>query len=172
MMELPNYRMPGAKNVVQLLWEKAKDFLQKAFSVILIATIIVWFLQSFDLHFNLVEDSSQSMLAMAAGVLIPLFKPLGLGDWRVCTSLISGFMAKESVVSTLEILYGGGITAAISPVAAASLLVFSLLYTPCVAAIASIRRELGSKWAVGVVLWQCLIAWIAAFIVHIIGILI
>ena len=171
-MELPNYRMPGAKNVVQLLWEKAKDFLQKAFSVILIATIIVWFLQSFDLHFNLVEDSSQSMLAMAAGVLIPLFKPLGLGDWRVCTSLISGFMAKESVVSTLEILYGGGITAAISPVAAASLLVFSLLYTPCVAAIASIRRELGSKWAVGVVLWQCLIAWIAAFIVHIIGILI
>ncbi len=171
-MELPNYRMPGAKNVVQLLWEKAKDFLQKAFSVILIATIIVWFLQSFDLHFNLVEDSSQSMLAMAAGVLVPLFKPLGLGDWRVCTSLISGFMAKESVVSTLEILYGGGITAAISPVAAASLLVFSLLYTPCVAAIASIRRELGSKWAVGVVLWQCLIAWIAAFIVHIIGILI
>ena len=171
-MELPNYRMPGAKNVVQLLWEKAKDFLQKAFSVILIATIIVWILQSFDLHFNLVEDSSQSMLAMAAGVLIPLFKPLGLGDWRVCTSLISGFMAKESVVSTLEILYGGGITAAISPVAAASLLVFSLLYTPCVAAIASIRRELGSKWAVGVVLWQCLIAWIAAFIVHIIGILI
>ena len=138
-MELPNYRMPGAKNVV---------------------------------HFNLVEDSSQSMLAMAAGVLVPLFKPLGLGDWRVCTSLISGFMAKESVVSTLEILYGGGITAAISPVAAASLLVFSLLYTPCVAAIASIRRELGSKWAVGVVLWQCLIAWIAAFIVHIIGILI
>lgn len=171
-MELPNYRMPGAKNVVQLLWEKAKDFLQKAFSVILIATIIVWFLQSFDLHFNLVEDSSQSMLAMAAGVLVPLFKPLGLGDWRVCTSLISGFMAKESVVSTLEILYGGGITAAISPVAAASLLVFSLLYTPCVAAIASIRRELGSKWAVSVVLWQCLIAWIAAFIVHIIGILI
>ena len=171
-MELPNYRMPGAKNVVQLLWEKAKDFLQKAFSVILIATIIVWFLQSFDLHFNLVEDSSQSMLAMAAGVLVPLFKPLGLGDWRVCTSLISGFMAKESVVSTLEILYGGGITAAISPVAAASLLVFSLLYTPCVAAIASIRRDLGSKWAVGVVLWQCLIAWIAAFIVHIIGILI
>ena len=171
-MELPNYRMPGAKNVVQLLWEKAKDFLQKAFSVILIATIIVWFLQSFDLHFNLVEDSSQSMLAMAAGVLVPLFKPLGLGDWRVCTSLISGFMAKESVVSTLEILYGGGIMAAISPVAAASLLVFSLLYTPCVAAIASIRRELGRKWAVGVVLWQCLIAWIAAFIVHIIGILI
>ena len=171
-MELPNYRMPGAKNVVQVLWEKAKDFLQKAFSVILIATIIVWFLQSFDLHFNLVEDSSQSMLAMAAGVLVPLFKPLGLGDWRVCTSLISGFMAKESVVSTLEILYGGGITAAISPVAAVSLLVFSLLYTPCVAAIASIRRELGSKWAVGVVLWQCLIAWIAAFIVHIIGILI
>ena len=138
----------------------------------MIATIVVWFLQSFDLHFNLVEDSSQSMLAMVAGVLVPLFKPLGLGDWRVCTSLISGFMAKESVVSTLEILYGGGIATVITPVAAASLLVFSLLYTPCVAAIASIRRELGRKWAVGVVLWQCVIAWIAAFIVHIIGILI
>ena len=149
-MELPNYRLPGAKNVAQLLWEKAKDFLQKAFSVILIATIVVWFLQSFDLKMNMVTDSADSMLAAVAGLLVPLFAPLGLGDWRICTSLISGFMAKESVVSTLEVLFGGGITTALSPLAAASLLVFSLLYTPCVAAIASIKRELGTKWAVGV----------------------
>ena len=171
-MELPNYRLPGAKNVAQLLWEKAKDFLQKAFSVILIATIVVWFLQSFDLKMNMVTDSADSMLAAVAGLLVPLFAPLGLGDWRICTSLISGFMAKESVVSTLEVLFGGGITTALSPLAAASLLVFSLLYTPCVAAIASIKRELGTKWAVGVVLWQCVVAWIAAFVVRLIGILI
>ena len=171
-MELPNYRLPGAKNVAQLLWEKAKDFLQKAFSVILIATIVVWFLQSFDLKMNMVTDSTDSMLAAVAGLLVPLFAPLGLGDWRICTSLISGFMAKESVVSTLEVLFGGGITTALSPLAAASLLVFSLLYTPCVAAIASIKRELGTKWAVGVVLWQCVVAWIAAFVVRLIGILI
>ena len=171
-MELPNYRLPGAKNVAQLLWEKAKDFLQKAFSVILIATIVVWFLQSFDLKMNMVADSADSMLAAVAGLLVPLFAPLGLGDWRICTSLISGFMAKESVVSTLEVLFGGGIATALSPLAAASLLVFSLLYTPCVAAIASIKRELGTKWAVGVVLWQCVVAWIAAFAVRLIGILI
>ena len=171
-MELPNYRLPGAKNVAQLLWEKAKDFLQKAFSVILIATIVVWFLQSFDLKMNMVADSADSMLAAVAGLLVPFFAPLGLGDWRICTSLISGFMAKESVVSTLEVLFGGGIATALSPLAAASLLVFSLLYTPCVAAIASIKRELGTKWAVGVVLWQCVVAWIAAFAVRLIGILI
>ena len=142
-MELPNYRLPGAKNVAQLLWEKAKDFLQRAFSVILLATMIVWFLQSFDLHLNLVKDSSDSILAMAAGLLVPIFKPLGLGDWRICTALISGFMAKESVVSTLEVLFSGSIASVLTPLAAASLLAFSLLYTPCVAAIASVKRELG-----------------------------
>lgn len=165
-MELPNYRMPGVKNVAQLLWEKAKDFLSKAFTIILIATIVVWFLQTFDLRFNIVEDSSQSIMAMISGWLVPIFGPLGLGDWRIVTSLISGFMAKESVVSAMEILFGGGIQAALTGTAAATMLVFSLLYTPCVAAIASIRRELGAKWAVGVVLWQCIIAWIAAFIVR------
>lgn len=170
-MELPNYRLPGAKNVAQLLWEKAKDFLQKAFSVILIATIVVWFLQSFNLHLNMVEDSSDSILAMISGILIPLFKPLGLGDWRICTSLISGFMAKESVVSTLEVLFGGSIASALTPLAAASLLVFSLLYTPCVAAIASVKRELGGKWAVGLVFWQCIVAWIMAFVVRLVGML-
>lgn len=168
-MELPNYRMPAPKNVVQLLWEKAKDFLQRAFSVILIATIIVWLLQSFDTHFNMVEDSKDSILAMISGLLSPIMKPVGLGDWRICTSLISGFMAKESVVSTLEILFSKGITTALSSAAASSLLVFSLIYTPCVAAIASIKRELGTKWAVGVVIWQCVIAWVAAFAVYIIG---
>ncbi len=168
-MELPNYRMPGIKNVGQLLWEKAKDFLQKAFTVILIATLCIWFLQSFDVHFNLVNDSKNSMLAALSGVLVPLFKPLGLGDWRICTALISGFMAKESVVSSLQILFGTSVSTAISSLSAASLLVFSLLYTPCVAAIASIKRELGVKWAAGVVVWQCVIAWIAAFIVRLIG---
>ena len=169
-MELPNYRLPSLRNVLQLLWEKAKDFLQRAFSVILIATIVVWFLQSFDLHFNLVSDSHQSILALIAGWLAPLLSPLGLGDWRIATSLISGFMAKESVVSVLEILFGdGGIAGAISGLAAASLLVFSLLYTPCVAAIASIRRELGRGWAIGVVLWQCGIAWLAALLVRLVG---
>ncbi len=168
-MELPNYRMPALKNVAQLLWEKAKDFLQRAFSVILIATVAVWFLQSFDTHFNMVEDSKDSILAMVSGLLSPLMKPIGLGDWRICTSLISGFMAKESVVSTLEILFSGGIEKAMSSVAAASLLVFSLIYTPCVAAIASIKRELGTKWAFGVVVWQCVIAWTASFAVYLIG---
>lgn len=167
-MELPNYRLPSPKNVGQLLWEKAKDFLQKAFSVILIATIVVWLLQSFDIHFNMVEDSGGSILAGISGLLVPLFKPLGLGDWRICTSLISGFMAKESVVSTLEVLFGAGIGTVLSPVAAAALLTFSLLYTPCVAAIAAIKRELGMKWAVGVVIWQCAIAWAAALIVKLV----
>ena len=168
-MELPNYRLPGFKNVSQLLWEKAKDFLQRAFSVILVATVVVWFLQSFDLHLNMVTDSQNSILATIAGMIAPLFQPLGLGDWRICTSLISGFMAKESVVSTLEILFVGNVNTALSTLSAASLLVFSLLYTPCVAAIASIKRELGQRWAIGVVVWQCVIAWLAAFAVHLIG---
>ncbi len=173
-MELPNYRLPSARNTLQLLWEKSKDFLQRAFSVILIATIVVWFLQSFDFRFNLVADSRDSILATVSGFLTPLFKPLGLGDWRIVTSLVSGFMAKESVVSVLEVLFGseGGITAAISALAAYSLLVFSLLYTPCVAAIASIKRELGGKWALYVVLWQCAVAWAAALLVRLIGLLI
>ena len=168
-MELPNYRMPSARNVIQLLWEKAKDFLQRAFTVILIATVIIWFLQSFDLHFNLVSDSQNSILAMVAGWLVPIFTPLGLGDWKICTSFISGFMAKESVVSTLEVLYGGSVASALTPLTAGSLLVFSLLYTPCVATIASVKRELGTKWAIGMVLWQCAIAWIAALVVRLIG---
>ncbi|OKZ83038.1 MAG: ferrous iron transport protein B [Clostridium sp. 44_14] len=167
-MELPNYRLPGAKNVTQLLWEKAKDFLQKAFSVILIATIVVWFLQSFNLRLNMVEDSADSILAVVSSLLVPLFAPLGLGDWRICTALLSGFMAKESVVSTLGILFGGSLGSVLSPVSAVSLLIFSLLYTPCVAAVASIKRELGGKWAVGVVLWQCAVAWIAAFLVRLV----
>lgn len=167
-MELPNYRLPGAKNVAQLLWEKAKDFLQKAFSVILIATIVVWFLQSFDLRLNMVEDSADSILAAVSSLLVPVFAPLGLGDWRICTALLSGFMAKESVVSTLGVLFGGSIGSVLSPVSAAALLVFSLLYTPCVAAVASIKRELGGKWAVGVVFWQCAVAWIAAMVVRLV----
>lgn len=171
-MELPNYRLPGAKNVMQLLWEKAKDFLQRAFTVILLATIVVWFLQSFNVHLNLVNNSADSMLAIIAGWLVPLFKPLGMGDWRICTALISGFMAKESVVSTLGVLFGGSISTVLSSATAASILVFSLLYTPCVAAIASVKRELGSRWAIGVVIWQCVIAWVAAWIIHVIGMVI
>ena len=168
-MELPNYRMPGVKNVAQLLWDKAKDFLQRAFSVILIATILIWFLQNFDLRLNMVSDSADSILAMVSGLLVPLFTPLGLGDWRICTSFITGFMAKESVVSTLEILFVGAVTTAMSPLAAASLLVFSLLYTPCVAAMAAVKREMGGKWAWGVGLWQLGIAWVAALVVRTIG---
>ena len=168
-MELPNYRMPGVKNVARLLWEKAKDFLQRAFSVILIATIIIWFLQNFDLRLNMVADSADSILAMVSGLLVPLFVPLGLGDWRICTSFISGFMAKESVVSTLEILFVGSVATAMTPLSAASLLVFSLLYTPCVAAMAAVKREMGGKWAWGVGLWQCVIAWVAALLVRTIG---
>ncbi len=168
-MELPNYRLPSAKNVGHLIWDKSKDFLQRAFSVILIATIVVWFLQSFNFGFNMVEDAQDSMLAAIAGVLAPLFRPVGLGDWRIVTALISGFMAKESVVATMNVLFAGGVAAALSSLAAASMLVFSLLYTPCVAAVAAIRRELGSGWAVYVVLCQCAIAWVAALIVRLIG---
>lgn len=167
-MELPNYRLPGVRNVAQLLWEKAKDFLQKAFSVILVATVVVWFLQSFDLRLNMVKNSADSILAAVSSLLVPVFAPLGLGDWRICTALLSGFMAKESVVSTLGVLFGDSIGSVLSPVSAASLLVFSLLYTPCVAAVASIRRELGGKWAVGVVFWQCAVAWIAAMLVRLV----
>ncbi len=167
-MELPNYRLPSVKNTAQLLWEKAKDFLERAFTVIFIATIVIWFLQSFDLHLNYIQDSSKSILALIAGLLEPLFRPLGLGDWRICTSLISGVMAKESVVSTMEILFAGGITTALTAKAAASMLVFSLLYSPCIAAIASVKRELGARWAVGLALWQCVIAWICALLVYVI----
>ncbi len=167
-MELPNYRMPAARNVAQLLWEKAKDFLQRAFSIILIATMAVWFLQSFDMHFNFVQGSDTSILALLAGFLDPLLRPLGLGDWRIATSLISGFLAKESVVATMEVLFAGKAASVLTAQAAASMLVFSLLYTPCVAAIASVKRELGARYAFGVVVWQCAIAWIAAFIVKIV----
>lgn len=166
-MELPNYRMPGAKNVGHLLWEKAQDFLQRAFTVIFIATIVIWFLQTFDIGFNVVENSQDSILAAAAGIIAPVFKPLGFGDWRISTALISGFMAKESVVATLSVLFGTtkNLLNTITPLTAVSLLVFSLLYTPCVAAVAAVKKELGGKWAVIVSLGQCVIAWIAAFIV-------
>ena len=167
-MELPNYRMPGAKNVGFLLWDKAKDFLERAFTVIFVASIVVWFLQTFDFRLNIVEDSRSSILAYVAGMISPIFKPLGFGDWRISTSLIAGFMAKESVVSTLTVLTGGtgDITALLTPLAAVALLVFCLLYTPCVAAIAAIKRELGLKWAVWIVVFQCAIAWVCAFIVQ------
>jgi ferrous iron transport protein B len=167
-MELPNYRLPGAKNVMRLLWDKAKDFLQRAFSVIFIATIVIWFLQSFDFGLHMVANQQESMLAVIAGYIAPLLSPIGLGDWRIATSLISGFMAKESVVATLGILFGQSVSTALSSASAASLLVFSLLYTPCVAAIASIRREMGGRWAFLVVIWQCLIAWLVSFIVYMI----
>lgn len=170
-MELPNYRMPGLRNVLQLMWSKSKDFLQRAFSVILIATIIVWFLKSFDMHFNMTSDQHASILAAISGLLVPIMRPAGLGDWRICTSLISGFIAKESVVSVLGVLFGENVGAVISTATASSLLVFSLLYTPCVAAVAAIRRELGTKWAIGVVLWQCFAAWIAAVIVNLLFLL-
>jgi len=172
-MEMPNYRLPSARNVAQLLWEKSKDFLSRAFSVILIATVIVWFLKTFDFRFNIVTDSHDSMLAVISGVLVPVFRPAGLGDWRIITSLLSGFMAKESVVSVLRVLFGGagGVTAVMKPLTAVSLLVFSLLYTPCVAAVASIRSEMGGRWAAYVVLWQCFIAWIAAVMIRVIGLM-
>ena len=170
-MELPNYRMPGIQNVAHLLWDKAKDFLQRAFTVIFLATIVVWFLQTFDFQLNVVADSQNSILAVIAGAISPLFVPLGFGDWRVSTALIAGFMAKESVVSTLSVLFGSTeqLLVALTPLAVASLLVFCLLYTPCVAAIASIRRELGGKWAVGVVVGQCVIAWVCALLVRGLG---
>ena len=173
-MELPNYRLPGAKNVGHLLWDKAKDFLQRAFTVIFMATLVIWFLQTFDLHLTQVTDSQDSILAHVAGVIAPIFKPMGFGDWRISTALITGFLAKESVVSTLSILFGGteALMSLLTPLAVVSLLTFCLLYTPCVAAIASIKRELGGKWAVAVVVLQCVIAWIAAFAVHTVGMLV
>ncbi len=173
-MELPNYRMPGAKNVARLLWDKAKDFLQRAFTVIFIATIVIWFLESFDFRLDLVTDSSTSILASIAGLIAPVFTPLGFGDWRISTSLIAGFMAKESVVSTLSVLFGGtgNLLGTVTPLSAVSLLVFCLMYTPCIAAVASIKRELGVKWAAGVVVGQCAVAWVCAFAVRLIGMLI
>ena len=170
-MELPNYRLPSPRSVLQLLWEKAKDFLQRAFSIILIATIVVWFLKSFDLHFNLVGLTGGSILETIAGFIAPVLKPVCLGDWRIVTSLITGFMAKESVVATMEVMFSDGLTS-LGSLTAACMLVFSLLYTPCVAAIASIRRELGRKSAIGLVLWQCALAWIAALAMRGIGMLI
>ena len=161
-MELPNYRMPGLKNVGQLLWDKAKDFLQRAFTVIFLATIVIWFLQTFDLRLQIVQDSQNSILALVASYIAPIFKPLGFGDWRISTALITGFIAKESVVSTLMVLVGDGITSLLTVGTAVPLLVFCLLYTPCVAAIASVRRELGGKWALGMVAMQCGIAWVCA----------
>lgn len=170
-MELPNYRMPGIKNVALLLWDKAKDFLQRAFTVIFLATIVIWFLQTFDLKLNVVTNPADSVLAVASGFLAPLLKPLGFGDWRISVALISGFMAKESVVSTLTVLFGTteSILASLTPVGALSLLVFCLLYTPCVAAVTSVKRELGAKWAFGVVLEQCLVAWMGSFLVYTLG---
>lgn len=167
-MELPNYRLPGAKNVGHLLWDKAKDFLQRAFTVIFIATIVIWFLQNFDMGLNMVSDSQNSILALVAGVLAPIFLPVGFGDWRIVTALISGFMAKESVVSSLTVLFGSSaaLQGTLTVAGAAALLVFCLLYTPCVAAIASVKRELGGKWAVAMVFGQCLIAWVVAFVVY------
>lgn len=170
-MELPNYRMPGGKNVLHLLWDKAKDFLQRAFTVIFLATILIWFLQNFDTGLNMVADSQNSILALAAGALAPVFVPVGFGDWRIVTALISGFMAKESVVSSLTVLFGStaALQGSLSTVGAGALLVFCLLYTPCVAAIASVKRELGGKWAIAMVVGQCVLAWLSAFAVYQIG---
>lgn len=170
-MELPNYRMPGIKNVAQLLWEKSKDFLQRAFTVIFIATIVIWFLQTFDPRLRMVSDSQESILALVAGAIAPVFAPLGFGDWRVSTSLIAGFMAKESVVSTLMVLFGSeaALFTVLTPLSALSLLVFCLLYTPCVAAVAAVKRELGGRWALGVVLGQCVLAWVFALAARLIG---
>ncbi len=171
-MELPNYRLPGAGNVARLMWEKAKDFLQRAFSVILIATVVIWFLKNFDLHLTLTDDPEKSILAVIAGFFAPVMQPIGLGDWRMLVSLITGFMAKESVVSSFEVLYPDNALLAVSSLSAVCMLVFSLLYTPCVAAIAAIRRELGLKWAAAVVLWQCAVAWLITLLVHAIGMMI
>ena len=171
-MELPNYRMPGIKNVARLMWDKAKDFLSRAFTVIFIGTIIVWFLKTFDFRFNMVSDS-ESMLASIAGFIAPVFAPVGLGDWRIVTSLIAGFLAKESIVSMLSVLYGSveSLTSSLNPVDAFALLVFCLLYTPCIAAVAAVKRERGALFATGTVIFQCAVAWVAALLVHLIGML-
>jgi ferrous iron transport protein B len=165
-MELPNYRMPGLRNVSHLLWDKTKDFVQRAFTVIFVATIIIWLLQTFDFRFNMVENGEGSMMAWVAGVFAPLFRPLGLGNWRIVTSFISGFLAKESVVATMELL---GVTGSLTKITAVPMLLFSLLYTPCVAAIGSIRRELGGRWAVYVVIFQCVVAWVVSWIGYLIA---
>ena len=172
-MELPNYRFPGLKNVGLLVWDKAKDFITKAFTIIFLATIVIWFLQSFDLHFNLVADSKDSILAMAGGFIAPVFAPLGFGDWRISTALITGLSAKESVVSTMTVLLGGVemLQHFFTPLTAIVFLVFTLLYTPCVAAISAVKRELGGTWAIAIVVLQCTIAWIVAFGVHAVGIM-
>jgi len=166
-MELPNYRMPGLRNVLKLLWDKAKDFLQRAFTIIFLATIAVWFLQHFNFRFDMVADQADSMLAVIAGFIAPVFRPIGFGDWRISTALITGFLAKESVVSTLQILFGtdAALQTVLTTATAVSLLVFSSLYTPCVAAVSSVKREMGGKWAVYVVVGQCVIAWIVSFAV-------
>ena len=170
-MELPNYRLPSARSVLQLVWDKSKDFLTRAFSVIFVASVIIWFLQTFDASFRLASDPANSLLAMMGGLIAPLFAPLGFGDWRVATSLIVGFMAKETVVSTCMVLFGSTakLAAVLTPLSAYGLLVFCLLYTPCVAAITAIKRELGIKWALGIVVFQCTIAWVAAFVVRLVG---
>ena len=168
-MELPNYRFPRVGNITRLLWAKAKDFLERAFTVILVATLIIWVLQSLDFNFHMVADSEKSILAAIAGGFAVIMKPVGLGSWQICTSLISGFMAKESVVSTLAVLFDGDVTGVLTSLQAMYMLIFSLLYTPCVAAIAAIKRELGTKWAAGVVFWQCLVAWLASLAVYQIG---
>jgi ferrous iron transport protein B len=165
-MELPNYRLPSAKNVAHLLWDKTKDFVQRAFTVIFLATLVIWFLQTFDFHFNMVENGEGSMLASVAGWIAPVFRPLGLGSWQVVTALISGFMAKESVVATLGVLGGPALFTTVTSV---SMLVFCLLYTPCVAAMASIRRELGTKWMLFIILFQCVVAWICAWFAYFIA---
>ena len=168
-MELPNYRLPQMRNVGHLLWDKTKDFLQRAFTVIFVATLVIWFLQSFDFRFNMVEGGEGSMLAWIAGLLAPLFAPIGLGDWRIVTAFISGFLAKESVVSTMEVL---GVLGSLTLATAVPMLVFSLLYTPCVAAIAAVKRELGGKWALFMIVFQCIVAWIVAFAAYRIALLI
>ena len=170
-LELPNYRLPALKNVLRLMWDKAKDFLQRAFTIIFMATIAIWFLQTFDFHLNAVADSQDSMLASVSGFVAPLFAPLGFGDWRVSAALVTGFIAKESVVATLTVMLGSTerLLALISPLSAAALLVFCLLYTPCVAAVAAIRRELGGRWAFGIVVGQCAAAWLCAYAVRLAG---
>ena len=172
MMELPTYRMPSIRSVLMLVWDKSRDFVKRSFTVIFAATIVTWFLQSFDLRFTMVEDTSQSMLAQAAGWAAPLFAPLGLGDWRIASMLFTGFIAKETIVSTLSVLFGGvdGLVQALSPLSAVCLMVFVLLYTPCIAAIDAVRREMGGKWAVWVAFYQCALAWVVTFVVHLCGV--